>query len=374
MAGRDGGQTHNSQAHNSSVVGFATAGTRALTSQIFTFYLRVPVKLFRPTRIDYMALPRALSPSYQVKPWNLFTHSGPALIAQAVKMHGWSFIPHNILPPLIANSAVGLALYTSYLTSLAVMTPKADNGRHHSFSQTLIAGGIAGSVQSLAAAPIDAIVTRFSVQDVIDSRQTILRYGLTKLKEIGITGVFSGFAISLVKEALSYSLYFSTFETVKGSWYRKYKKVFNKDADKIKDVEDSKRRRSYVYPSFVLLAGMLSAVSLQVAHHPLGKIQKLHLIQLEALDMKNRQTHIPAWRLYMHGYFKTFKHIDRLRIKEAAGSWFRWLYSGFWRSTLLAAPSTSIGLIVFEIMRLRYSDGEEPPALTYEDYDEVLQP
>ncbi|KAA8917131.1 hypothetical protein TRICI_000727 [Trichomonascus ciferrii] len=200
---------------STSLVGITTAGTRALASQFFTFYLRIPVKLFRPTRIDYMALPRAINPTYHSKPWNFFTHSSPALIAHAVREHGWGFIPHNILPPLIANSAVGVALYTSYLSSLAIL--RDDNG-HYGLRQTLISGAVAGAVQSLAAAPIDAIVTRFNVSEMIQSdHKALWQYGWTKLKEIGPHGVFSGFAVSLLKESLSFALYFATFEEIKGS-------------------------------------------------------------------------------------------------------------------------------------------------------------
>lgn len=36
----------------SRVVGATTAGFRALASQVFALYVRVPVKLFRPTRIE----------------------------------------------------------------------------------------------------------------------------------------------------------------------------------------------------------------------------------------------------------------------------------------------------------------------------------
>lgn len=38
----------------SKYVGATTAGLRAVFSQVFTFYVRVPVKLFRPTRIEYV--------------------------------------------------------------------------------------------------------------------------------------------------------------------------------------------------------------------------------------------------------------------------------------------------------------------------------
>lgn len=39
---------------SSRIVGAATAGSRALFSQFLTFYVRVPVKLFRPTRVEYV--------------------------------------------------------------------------------------------------------------------------------------------------------------------------------------------------------------------------------------------------------------------------------------------------------------------------------
>jgi hypothetical protein len=39
-------------ASHSSLVGVATASTRAVASQVFAFYMRVPMKLFRPTRIE----------------------------------------------------------------------------------------------------------------------------------------------------------------------------------------------------------------------------------------------------------------------------------------------------------------------------------
>lgn len=345
---------------SSSLVGITTAGTRALASQFFTFYLRIPVKLFRPTRVDYMALPRALNPTYHVKPWNFFTHSSPALIAHAVKTYGWGFIPHNILPPLLANSAVGVALYTSYLTSLAIL--KDDQG-HYGVKQSLISGAVAGAVQSFAAAPIDAIVTRFNVSDMIESdHEALWKYGWAKLKDIGFSGVFSGFTVSLLKESLGFSLYFATFEAIKGPWYRKFVRCFYTDKDK----DPGK----FVFPSFVLFAGMMSTFSLQAVHYPMGKIQKLHLIRLEALDLSNRVEHKPSWPLYFRAYKKTFNHIHKkLRIRDAGGSWYRWLYGGFWRSTLMALPSTSIGLIVFEIMRLRYNADDSP---AFKDDDNAL--
>lgn len=40
---------------SSRFIGATTAGLRALAAQFFTFYVRVPVKLFRPTRVEYVS-------------------------------------------------------------------------------------------------------------------------------------------------------------------------------------------------------------------------------------------------------------------------------------------------------------------------------
>lgn len=336
----------------SSIIGAATAGTRALASQLFAFYIKIPLKIFRPTRVDYLALPRAINPVYSQKPWTFSTHSGPALIIHAVREHGWQFIPNNILPPLVANSAVGLALYTSYLTSLSIQ--KRDDGTY-GLKETLVSGGIAGGFQSIVAAPIDAIVTRFNASDMIDSpHRNLWGYSLEKLKQIGLRGVFSGFGISLMKESCGFSLFFATFEVVKGAWYRKYvQMVYGQDG--------AASISRGVFPTFVIMAGVMSTYSLQLAHYPLGKLQKMHFIRLEAVDKFHQQhgTNV-GWAEYIKAYGKTFKQAQKLVIKDCQGSWWRWLYSGYFRNTLISLPSTSIGLVVFEIMRLRYMDEEKP--------------
>lgn len=293
-------------------------------------------------------------------------------------------------------------------------------------------GMIAGAAQSLAAAPIDAIVTRFSASELLQSEhKTMWSYGLAKLREIGTRGVFAGYSLSLIKESLGFGLFFSTFETVKGPWYRTYVNFFHSG-------EPSSATRA-LYPSFILLSGALSAIAVQSVQYPLGKVQKLYLMRLEALDQLAREqklaaeklaknppppppqpiqtekfttrslfnkirawrtsvfsknttlntrhvftflkglliegrysgkdiarfafdTVIPphsAFRLYSKAYLHTFTQIRRLAAKDAGGSVLKWLYGGFLRSTIATMPSTSIGLVIFEIMRIRYANPED---------------
>lgn len=280
--------------------------------------------------------------------------------------------------------SVGLVLYTSYLASLSAL---AGNRPHASYTitDTFRAGFMAGAMQSLAAAPIDAIVTRFSVSEILHHQEhqqrSMWSYSLEKLREVGPRGVFAGYPISFVKESLGFAFFFSTFEAIKGPWYRSYMWL--------RGHAEGEGSRA-VYPSFILAAGALAAVSVQVVHYPVGKIQKLFLMRLESLNAIAKSTRAAAapsmlregtGLLTRRGIYKrTFKQADKIVRKHqkelglplptkpsgVALMWTRWLYSGFVRATLSTLPSTSLGLVVFEIMRIKY-------AADLQDLDDVFQ-
>lgn len=227
---------------------------------------------------------------------------------------------------------------------------------------TFKAGFFAGAAQSLAAAPIDAIVTRFSASEMLSSsHKNMWSYSWEKLLEVGPRGVFAGYPISFTKESLGFACFFATFETVKGQWYRAY----------IKYVKKGEKGSRTIYPSFILMAGALSSISVQAVQYPIGKIQKLHLMRLEALDEVNRfrppTSKYSMWKLYSKTYTHTYQQVKKLVARDAAGSWYKWLYGGFVRATSATMPSTSIGLVVFEMMRLRYAVDGEAPAFQEEE-------
>jgi len=47
------------------------------------------------------------------------------------------------------------------------------------------------------------------------------------------------------------------------------------------------------------------------------------------------------------------------KAQTAGLSMRRWLYRGFWWNTIRQVPSTSAGLIVFELVRGKYSGGDQ---------------
>lgn len=432
---------------NSQVVGAITASIRAFTYQISSLYLRTPVKLFRPSRFDYMAYTRLalfheenvanLSQGAQHNPvykaaaagqpnvkYNFFKHSSIALLVQAVQRHGWKFIPDNVLPPLLANSFTGLVLYTSYLTTLNSYASKNQeysirpntNILEPRVLDTFRAGMIAGALQSLVAAPIDAIYTRSSTAELLSQKHDNLwKYGVYKLRNIGLIGVFAGFGVSLVKESVGFAFYFSTFELIKNQAFNKtvnfingcrnfkYKYLGFVFKGEPKNLIDENAKFKVLKSTYILAAGASAATVLQVIQFPLSKIQNIHLSRLEALDYYNLQ--VPEYKTptYNANRYRLVKGVETLpnmmrplahRVNENAFlvkywtrrvlnnpflnvyyksyletlttiltiqqnknlTWWQWSYKGFTRYVLTTIPATSIGLLVFEIMRSKLSD------------------
>ncbi|CAX42657.1 mitochondrial ornithine carrier protein, putative [Candida dubliniensis CD36] len=406
----------NTSTTSNQTVSLSAAGMRALIYQLQSIYLRTPIKLFRPSRFDYLAYVRALANKHdniENKPYRFRTHSSLGMIINVVRKQGWKFIPDQILPPLIANSATGVILYATYLTTLDYYTKQHNKTKTKTELQetdgetttttgranfnwyapidTWRAGFVAGAVQSLAAAPVDAIYTRSTVAEMLEgSHENLWVFGFNKLREIGLIGVFAGYGFSLVKESVGFAFYFSTFEIIKTqgynltykliNYYKKseqliklnLKKLFKWDDDKIDEkLEKLEKYRSMkiLKSSFILIAGASAAFSLLAVQYPISKIQKIHLSRLEALDVYNASRFVgnssPFFKLYYNSYVDTYKQV--LRMKQRANiTWFEAAYSGFVRNALTTIPATSIALLVFEIMRTKLTDN-------FEDYNDVLE-
>ncbi|KAI5959463.1 uncharacterized protein KGF55_005291 [Candida pseudojiufengensis] len=381
--------THQENVSSNQAISVSSAGIRALIYQFQAFYLRTPVKLFRPSRFDYMAYVRAYAnklDNIDKKPYKFRTHSSIAMLYNVVRKEGLKFIPDQILPPLIFNSATGIILYGVYLTSLDHYQKKRGKGRGefnwYSPIDTWRAGFTAGAAQSLAAAAVDGIYNRSTISEILDgTHQNLWQFGINKLKQIGFVGVFAGYGFSFIKESFGFAFYFSTFETVKTQGYNityKILKFYRLQEDKIKShlqkvfhwneeqtdakLEKLERYRSdrILKTTFVLIAGASAAFALLAIQYPITKIQKIHLSRLEALDVYNasNRQHKPFFKLYYNSYIDTINQVIRMK-KRAKVTWFKAAYSGFVRNALSTIPATSIALLVFEITRTRLADNFE---------------
>ncbi|KAJ5164712.1 Mitochondrial substrate/solute carrier [Penicillium coprophilum] len=383
---------------NDAATGASAAGVRALSAQMVAFYFRAPIKAFFRMRVEYVVsvdlmifaltifhlmrntinpspalvtyrlkqvFARAVNPRVAEGKWSLHTTT-PGLLLHAVRTYGWRFIPNQVLPPLMANAGVGAVLYTSYLQVLGALHEPVSQGVKRVWPPappfaTFTAGFTAGTIQSIVAAPLDALQVRFRTNDMLKD---------------WFPGVFAGWSLSFMRDSLGYAVFFSSFEYIKSqsyysfiTWY--YGSLQVDHVDKLSSSESSDRGVPLIKPHyalepcFLMMAGVVASIAQQTIQHPLSRIQDLHLGRLEYLDhqaslIPSRQKMI---RLYYHAYQETFKRCKRKAVR--AGGWRSWLFRGFVGSSLRQVPSTSAGLIIFELSPATTSPEWRPSADQY---------
>lgn len=309
--------------------------------------------------------------------------SSAGLLSHAVRSHGWAFIPNQIIPPLLANTAVGAVLYTSYLQLLGRLhQPSAESVRRvfppPPPSKTFAAGLAAGAIQSIVAAPLDALAVRFRPIDILGGRYTSMwQYGYRKTTEIGLRGILAGWGLSLLKDSLGYGLFFATFEYVKAQSYYAFITRYYGGLHWWNLPEENQirvlRPHYAIEPCFLMIAGIAASVSQQIVHHPFSLVQDIYHRSLAATDKKNRLRSPVSKTLstYMAAYQKTFQQCRSQAIRF--GSWRRWLYRTFLWNTIKQVPSTSAGLIIFELVRRRYGSEAEAATIEKDGYTIILR-
>ncbi len=287
-----------------------------------------------------------------------------------------------------SQSSVGAVLYTSYLQILGTLhEPSAKSTKRiyppPSLEATFKAGFAAGTIQSIAAAPLDALQVRFSTTDVLNSRyKNMWQYGSHKLKEIGPRGIFAGWGLSFLKDSFGYGIFFATFEYIKAQSYyafvtRYYGSLLPQfhpfyQTPSQQDLRPVIKPHYSLEPIFLLLAGVAASIFQQVIQHPLTLIQTLHYSRLEYLDSQPKPKHPSTQTLntYYHAYQLTFAQCKLEATR--AGGWRKWLYKGFLFNTLRQVPSTSAGLIMFELVRRKYGTEIEATRIQKDGYDILL--
>ncbi|KAJ0302460.1 hypothetical protein COL5a_001402 [Colletotrichum fioriniae] len=409
----------------------SAAGVRALSAQAIAFYFRAPVKAFFRTRVDYLAYARSVhqaqiellaqaaakEPSTKLKAtlnqaWFYLRGTTPGVLTSAVKQHGWSVLPNQVLPPLIANVGVGAVLYTSYLTILGNLHEESGRATKTVYppphpTQTFTAGLLAGSLQSFIAAPLDAIQARYDHRDLMPTEggkpRSMWAFSAEKLREIGVRGIFAGWGLSLMKDSFGAAVFFSVFEYVKAQGYYRFVSWYyggleehivdfmaqKRPANNGKPDDDNKQpliiRPHYaIEPIFLLLGGLSASFAQQVVLHPLTHVQVEHWDRLEELDAKaaklretkgaDQTQRRDGWKMaraYYRAYKETWSECCAEAAKEGLGVR-KWLWRGFWWNTIRQVPSTSAGLIIFELVRRKYGLGSEEVRIMGDGYDILL--
>ncbi len=127
-----------------------------------------------------------------------------------------------------------------------------------------------------------------------------------------------------------------------------------------------------IEPTFLMLAGIAASIVQQLVQHPIDLIQGVHYQALAALD---KQVQLDPSRTKVLGtYYSSYKQTYQrcLVHVEQNGGWRRWLYRGFFWNTIKQVPSTSAGLIIFELVRRRYGNETEAVRIEKDGYDILL--
>ena len=210
------------------------------------------------------------------------------------------------------------------------------------------------------------------------------QYGHRKLNEIGTRGVFAGWGLSLVKDSFGYAVFFATFEYIKAQAYYRFV-TFYYGQWRLKGRDHVLRPRMdelyggpviqphyAIEPAFLMLAGIGASIAQQVIQHPIGLVQAVHYTSIATIDKQMRldKSRSQVIRSYYGSYRTTYERCQKHVFQHS--SWRRWLYRGFFWSTIKQVPSTSAGLIIFELVRRRYGTDVEAVRIDKDGYDILL--
>lgn len=285
--------------------------------------------------------------------------------------------------------SVGAVLYTSYLHVLGLLHEPVSQGLKRVYppappSDTFMAGFAAGTLQSMVAAPLDALQVRLRANDILEGQyRSMWHYGKYKLNQIGARGIFAGWSLSFLRDAFGYAIFFSSFEYIKAQSYYSFVTAYYGSlgayqVDRLRSLDSSDRGVPLIKPHyalepcFLMLAGIVASVAQQTIQHPLSIIQNLHLGRLEYLDKQaslapSRQQML---RLYYHAYQETFKRCRKKAVR--VGGWYQWLFRGFVKDSVRQVPSTSAALVIFELVRRKYANLADAVYIEKDGYDILL--
>lgn len=355
-----------------STIGIITAMGRSVIYRFTSFYLRTPVKLFRPPRFDiYHYVREEMYDNKTNKNKKFYHRSSLYILKQALHRYGWKIIPRTVVPPIFVNSLTGMVLYSTYIHAIP-NKPAQDITWFEYFKS----GCIAGLTQAIVTTPIDAVYVRSHTSAILSHDHisgtnnkitNLWIYGWDKWKQLGIIGCYAGFNLTALKEMIGFGCYFSIFEMMKlklsrdfnYKWGDNYNYNNNININKIEQMKNKKWRQSFI----TFVSGITAAFTLQCIQFPISKVQKLHYQRLEILDLLTLpQTIRPSTtnpyrqllsvsHIYWHSYVHTLKYIKRKHCSTGILELISWLYRGFVKNTVAIIPSTTAGLMVLDYMR-----------------------
>ena len=177
--------------------------------------------------------------------------------------------------------------------------------------------------------------------------QSLLAFAYSTFRQLRLRSIYSPLRSSLVKESLSYGLFFGVFEFVKQQGYYQFLDIYYGHHRPISSaafmsVNEQKPHWS-LSPGFVIIAGTSASLAHSLVSFPMQKIQVArHAVPVSYREFISSPSKL---RLYKPSVMQI--------IKEGG------LYRGFLWKSIRLIPGLSIALIIFEAARRKFAPSGE---------------
>jgi hypothetical protein len=193
-----------------------------------------------------------------------------------------------------------------------------------------------GVAHSLVSTPLYSLQLRFTSPSV--PTESLWHFAYTTIRDLGLRAIYSPLRSSLIKESLSYGLFFGVFEYIKQQGYYNFLNFYYGGHRPILSSDDirqnEKRPHWSISPFFVILAGCSASIGFSTISFPFNRIQQATV----------KST--PTFREFVSSPSKEKIVPSVLTVIRRGG-----LYRGFSWHALRMIPGPSVALIIFEAVR-----------------------
>jgi hypothetical protein len=176
--------------------------------------------------------------------------------------------------------------------------------------------------------------------------QSLWTYAYSTVRQLGLQATYSPLRSTLIKESLSYGLFFGVFECVKQQGYYRFLDLYyggHRPVSFTGLIGDERKPHWSIAPGFVLLAGTSASIAFSTVAYPMQNIQAARFRVL--ITYRDFLASPSTMRVYVPSLWE---------IINRGG-----LYRGFMRHSLRMIPGSSIALIIFEAVRRKFApEGE----------------
>jgi hypothetical protein len=260
------------------------------------------------------------------------------------RREGLTFIPRSMVAPLIANTVVGCSLFGTFavvqdlfmssshfgMSTVGQQGPLMSSSQRTTFNPLVpvLAGGIAGCVQSLVSSPVDALKLRFKLSDLVHGKyRNAFDYAYQSLRSTaGLRQAYRGLFITATKDSFGFALFFGLFEDGK-EWLSHIVR------QSLSNQPTCQYSEPFLLSSSVIASGMLASAVYQTWAYPFD-IVRHYMIRRSVSD---------GVVITYPSVLRSFKR----RVQEEG--WRKTFYRGFSLNIGRSLLPTALALLVFDM-------------------------